>query len=204
MSADGREMAKKKWPGGKRLVFVLSLAFSLMFLAFSLVSAVTFSRVSLAQQQIDLVGPERIAELQPNGTLWIGFRVRVANPTDFTVRISSISWYSQVDNGSGDPRVIPLASNFTSGNLGLTVPSNGGGNLSFGWYITGETLAKLKGYVNFSNSHGHDYTLETIPYEHSFEFIGTLDDFKHEYLRENYLNGLVTIELVYTYSAEEA
>ena len=58
-------------------------------------------------------------------------------------------------------------------------------------------ISKILGFINFSRSQGVDYTLESVPYLHEFALIATLDDYKHDYLREIYLNDLVTVELTY-------
>ncbi len=192
-------MPEKKWIDVNRTAFVLVLAYSLLFLAFSVVSAVTYSKVTVADQQIVAEDPQRIAEVQQNGTLFIGFKVRIVNPSDFAIRVASINWYSEIKNGSGSPAVIPLASNYTAENVGIVIPAGVTRDLSLGWYVTGDILDQVKGFISYSNSHGQNYTLLTAPYAHSFEFRGWLDDFKHDYLRENYLNGLVLIDLSYSY-----
>jgi hypothetical protein len=195
-------MSGKNWFGVNRVAFVLTVAFSVLFLSYSVVSAVTYSKVTLAQQQIALEDPQRIAEVQPNGTLFIGFTVRIANPSGYDIRVSSMNWYSLIRNGTGN-NVISLASNYTAENVGLTIPAGAVTNISLGWYLSDEDLAEVKGFINHSASLGLVYTLLTVPYAHSFEFTGWLDNFKHDYLRENYLNGLVTVDLTYTYGMEE-
>ncbi len=193
-------MAAKEILGMSRVVFVLSLVFSLVFLAWSTVSAITYSRVNIAQQQIVLESPERIANVMPNGSLFIGFKVNVSNPSGYTVHVTSMNWYSEVLNGSSG---IPLVSNYssTAEEVGTVLPKTTV-SFTFGWYVTGGPLERLLGFINYSASKGTHYTLLTAPYAHSFEFIGHLDDFKHDYLREEYLNGLVTIDLEYKYLLE--
>jgi hypothetical protein len=64
------------------------------------------------------------------------------------------------------------------------------------------TLSKLFGFINYSQGLGQSYTLETLPYMHDFSIMLMIGEFEHEYLREGYLNNLVTVSL--TYSSEEA
>jgi len=193
-------MARKEWFGLNRAVLVLTVAFSLVFLAFSVTSAVTYSKINLAQEQIVMENEKRVAEILPNGTLFIGFSVRIVNPSEYVIHVASISWYSEVLNGTS---AIPLASNYTTENLGVTIAASASTDLAFGWFIVGDLFEQLKGFINYSDSKGVVYTLLTAPYAHSFEFRGWLDDFKHDYLRENYLNGLVTVDLRYTYGLGE-
>ena len=192
-------MATKEWLGMSRVVLVLTLVFSLVFLAFSVTSAVTYSKVNLAQERIVLENPERIVEVLPNGTLFLGFKIQMINPTGYAVHVTSLNWYSEVVNVTA---AIPLVSNYTAENVGLVFAKDTTINLAFGWYVTGGPLERLLGFFNYSALHDLNYSLQTAPYAHSFEFVGYLDDFKHDYDRENYLNGLVTINLTYEYGME--
>ena len=189
-------MTTREWLGMSRVVFVLTLAFSLIFLAFSVISSVTYSKVNLAQEDIVLESPQRITEIRANETLFIGFTARVVNPTGYTVHLTSLNWYCAIVNGTG---LIPLVSNYTSENVGLVIDQKSTVSLSFGWYVTGGPLERLLGFISYTGN----YTLQTVPYAHSFELVGYLDDFKHDYDRENYLNGLVRIDLAYEYGMEE-
>lgn len=195
-------MPGRKWLGVNRTVIVLTLAYSVLFLVFSVISAVTYSKVTLADQQIVAENPQHIALVLENGTLFIGFKIRVSNPSPYSIHVTSINWYSEIKNTSGNPSVIPLASNYTAENVGIIVEAGADSDISLGWYVTGELLDKVNGYIAYWDARGANYTLTTAPYAHSFEFRGWLDDFKHDYFRENYLNGLVTIDLTYTYGLE--
>lgn len=189
-------MATKNWFGINRTVLVLVLAFSLVFLAFSVISAVSYSKVNLAQQDIVIENQERIAELMPNGTLFVGFKAQISNPSGYVIHVTSLNWYSEVRNGSA---AIIVSENYTAENAGIIFEKESNRTFMFGWYVTGKVLERLQGFINYSAAHGVDYTLADIPYAHSFEFRGYLDDFQHDYLRENYLNGLVSIDLTYQY-----
>lgn len=195
-------MSGKTWFGVNRVAFLLTVVLSILFLSFSVASAVTYSKVTLAQQEIALEDPQQIVDVKQNGTLFVGFSVKVANPSEFDIRISSINWYSLIRNGT-DADVIYLASNYTAENVGLRVEARSDADITLGWYVTGTDRAEVNGFINYSASIGQDYTLLTVPYSHSFEFNGWLGDFKHDYYRENYLNGMVRIDLTYTYGMEE-
>ncbi len=194
-------MQERKWLGLNRILVILTSVFSVVFLVLLALSGIAYSNVTLAQQRIVLENPERIAEVKGNGSLFIGFAVRISNPTGFHIHVSSINWYSQLRNGSKDP--IHLADNYTAENVGLIILPRAHTDLSLGWYVSSATLAQVKGFINYSASIGESYTLSTVPYEHSFVFKGWLDDYKHDYYRENYLNGLVTVSLEYSYGVGE-
>jgi len=196
-------MPGKKWFGASRTVIVMALAYSLLFLAFSIASAVTYSTVTIAGQSITYENPERIAQVLGNGTLFLGFNTSIVNPSPYSIHVTSINWYTELINATGSPTLIVLTSSYTAENVGVLVPAGADMNLSFKGYISGTLLARVNGFINYSNEHGASYTLTTAPYAHSFEFRGWLDDFKHDYLREAYLNGLVSIDLVYTYGMGE-
>lgn len=193
-------MAVHEWIRETRVALVLSIALALVFLSFSVLSAITYSRVIVAQQEIALENPVRSATVLTNGTLKIEFRVSVVNPSGYAIHITTLSWYTQIDNSTGNPPIIPLASQLYSANSALTISAKETKDYVFDAYISDpRMLTDLKGYVNFSNAQGHQLTLETAPYAHSFDIRGWLDDFKHDYFREEYLNQLVDIELLYTY-----
>lgn len=171
-----------------------------MFLAFTAQSAVTYSKVIVAQQRIVLEDPVRTASILPNGTLKIEFSVSVANPSDYAIHIWTLSWYTEVDNSTGSPPVIPVATQFYSEGYGLTIPAKETKHYVFDAYVTDRgTIRALNGYLNHTGAQGSDASLERIPYGHSFDIRGWLDGFKHDYFKEEYLNQLVQVELRYTY-----
>jgi len=178
---------------------VLSVLFSAFFLVSISLSAVTYSKVTLAQQKMTLEDPLRTATLLGNGTLVVGLTILVNNPGDYLVHVATISWYTQIDNVSGSPPVIPLGSSSATQGLGLTIPAKDVRAFTFQVYVSGQKLSELKGYVNYKNSQGGDVNITTLQYKHSFEIRGWFDDFNHEYLREDYLNQLVEFDLRYVF-----
>jgi len=190
----------REWMKGTRVALALTLILTLVFLSFSILSAMSYSQVIVAQQKIVLENPVRSASVLANGTLKIEFSVGVVNPSGYAIHITTLSWYTQIDNSSGTPPVIPLATQYYSANSALTISAKETRKYVFETYITDRsTLTALKGYVNFSNAHGHTITLATAEYSHNFDIRGWLDDFKHDYFREEYLNELVDIDLPYAY-----
>lgn len=192
-------MAVRGWLRKTRVALTLSVIFSLLFLASSILSATTYSRVIVAQQKIVLEDPVRSASVLPNGTVKIGLSVNVVNPSGYVIHISSLSWYTQIENSTGNPPVIPLASALYSEGSALIITAKQTKTYVDAYITDRGTLSALKGYVNYSNSRGQGITLWTAPYAHSFDIRGWLDDFKHDYFREEYLNQLVEIDLVYVY-----
>lgn len=193
-------MAVREWIKGTWKGLALTLVFTLVFLSFSILSAVTYSQVIVAQQRIALENPVRSASVLPNGTLKIEFSVSVVNPSRYVIHISTLSWYTQIENSTAIPPIIPLANELFSENSALTISAKETKAFVFDAYISDRTtLTALKGFVNFSSSHGSGFTLATAPYAHSFDIRGWLDDYKHDYFREEYLNQLVEIELLYVY-----
>jgi len=193
-------MAVREWIKGTWVALAVTLIFALVFLSFSILSAMTYSQVVVAQQKIVLENPVRSASVLTNGTVKIEFSVSVVNPSGYVIHITTLSWYTHIENSTGTPRIITLANELFSENSALTISAKETKNYVFDAYISDRSvLTALKGYVNFSNAQGHDITLATAPYSHSFDIRGWLDDFKHDYFREEYLNQLVDIDLPYTY-----
>lgn len=175
------------------------LVFSLFFLVAIFASTLAYSKVIIAQQEMSLEEPSRSAAVLENGSLELRFAVRLENPGEFPLHVMSTSWYVQVTNQSGSPAIITLARVLFTGTGEIVVAEGLNRSFEFVGIVNGETLSELKGFLNYSNSQGADYTLETGPYIHRFEVRGWLDDFKHDYLREDYLNKLVMFDLVYDY-----
>jgi len=193
-------IAVREWIKGIRVALVLTLILALVFLSFSVLSAMTYSQVIVAQQKIVLENPVRSASVLANGTVKIEFSVSIVNPSGYVIHVTTLSWHTQVDNSTGKPPVIPLANEYYSANSALTISAKETRKYVFDAYISDRsTLTALKGYVNFSNAQGHNITLSTAQYSHNFDIRGWLDGFKHDYFREEYLNQLVDIDLPYTY-----
>lgn len=193
------ERAKKHW-----VTTTLYLAFSLFFVVACLVSANTYSSIAQAQNDISLLNPSYDAEIVRKGHLNISFNVQLYNPSRYTLHVYTLSWYAKLENSSNpDERVIPVAENYVGPGQYLEIPAKTTKNYTL-WSEVSDpaTLAKLSGFVNYSQGLGQSYTLDTLPYTHNFSIMLMIGEFQHEYLREGYLNSLVTVNL--TYSSQEA
>lgn len=193
------QKAKKHW-----VTVTLYLVFSLFFVGACLVSANTYSAIAQAQRDISLQNPEFDAEIVQKGHLNVSFNVQLYNPSRYTLHVYTLSWYAKLVNASNtDAPVIPVGEDYVGPTQYLKVPAKTTLNYTL-WYEVSDpaTLAKLFGFVNYSQGLGQSYTLETLPYIHDFSIMLTIGEFEHEYLREGYLNDLVTVNL--TYSSEEA
>jgi len=191
--------AKKHW-----VTVTLYLVFSLFFVGACLVSANTYSAIAQAQRDISLQNPEFDAEIVQKGHLNVSFNVQLYNPSRYTLHVYTLSWYAKLENASSpDAPVIPVGEDYVGPTQYLKVPAKTTLNYTL-WYEVSDpaTLAKLFGFVNYSQGLGQSYTLETLPYIHDFSIMLMIGEFEHEYVREGYLNELVTINL--TYSSDEA
>jgi len=195
-------MAKMKGVGEHWVTAILYALFSVFFLVFSVVSASTYSAVVKTQRDVELVGPSHSVSILPNGSLELGFSVQLSNPSRYILHTQTMSWYVTLENGSTGPdSVIPLGSTYSGPTSGLRVLAKSEKNFSFSSLVSDPAvIAKLNGFINYSASSGNMYTLTTLPYIYQFAFIGTIGEFKNDYLREDYLNELVTVEV--TYSSE--
>jgi hypothetical protein len=118
--------------------------------------------------------------------------------------VYTLSWYAKLENASNpDEKVIPVGEDYVGPTQYLEVPARTTLNYTL-WFEVDDpaTLSKLFGFINYSQGLGQSYTLETLPYMHDFSIMLMIGEFEHEYLREAYLNNLVTVNL--TYSSEEA
>ncbi|MBN1678578.1 MAG: hypothetical protein JW880_08575 [Candidatus Thermoplasmatota archaeon] len=189
------------WKSVRRHWFSVMLytAFSVFFLAASLLSAATYVHVVDAHERIHLEEASHSASILPNGTLLITFSIEIANPTRYDVSLYTVSWEAVVFNGTSGPTwIIPVASEYRGSSESPLVPAGSDMAFSYSSHVTDPlTLHRLKGYINYTVSQGGSVTLETLPYVHGFTAYGWLGDFEHEYLREFYLNDLARITLDY-------
>jgi hypothetical protein len=185
---------KKRW-----FTVTLCVAFSLFFLISGIISSMTYSFVVSVQREDKLENPLFSASLLSNGSLRITFNITLSNPSRYILHLSTVTWSVMVHNSSGGSnRTIPIDTAYAGPTAYITVPAKD--ERVFGYDIVvsdPETLADLMGYVNYSAQTGHSYTLETIPYYHQFEASAWIGEFGHNYLRESYLNDIVTIDLTY-------
>jgi len=193
------ERVKKQW-----VTATLYLVFSLFFVVACMVSANTYSAIAEAQRDISLQNPGFDAEIVRKGHLNVSFNVQLNNPSRYTLHVYTLSWYAKLENSSSpDEKVIPVGEDYFGPTQYLEIPAKTTLNYTL-WFEVDDpaTLAKLFGFINYSHALGQSYTLETLPYTHDFSIMLIIGEFEHEYVREGYLNELVTINL--TYSSEEA
>lgn len=193
------ERAKKHWVTG-----TLYLVFSLFFVVACLVSANTYSAIAQAQQDITLLNPSYGAEIVRKGHMNVSFNVQLHNPSRYILHVYTLSWYAKLENASSpDEKVIPVGEDYIGPSRYLEVPARTTLNYTLWTEVSDPTtLARLFGFINYSQGLGQTYTLETLPYVHDFSIMLIIGEFDHEYLRERYLNELVTVDL--TYSSAEA
>ena len=189
--------AREHW-----VTVVLYLLFSVFFLVCSVISAGTYSAVVKTQRDVDLEHPSHSVSILPNGSLELDFSIELSNPSRYELHSQSMSWYATLENGTTGPgRIITLGTAYSGPTSGLRVLPKSEKNFTFSSVVSDPAvIAKLNGYINYSAASGHTYTLTTLPYIYDFSFIGTIGEFKNDYLREDYLNQLVTVEV--TYSSE--
>jgi len=182
---------------------VLYALFSVFFLVCSVVSAGTYSAVVRTQRNVELINPTSGVSILPNGSLELDFSIELSNPSRYVLHTQTISWYATLENGTTGPNmIITLGTAYTGPTTGLRVPPKSEKNFSFSSVVSDPAIiARLNGFINYSAASGHTYTLTTLPYNHQFSFIGTIGEFKNDYLREDYLNKLVTVEVTYSSGA---
>jgi len=189
------ERVKEHW-----ITVTMYLVFSLFFLSACLVSVNTYGAIAQAQRDISLENPVIGADIVPHGDVNISFSVQLHNPSRYTLHVFTLSWYAKLVNASStNDRVIPVGEDYSGPTHYLEVPAKTTIDYTF-WTVVSDPaiLEKLNGFINYSKGLGTDYTLETLPYEHSFSVILMIGEFDHDYVREGYLNSLVTVELGYS------
>lgn len=194
------EKVKRHW-----VTATMYLVFSMFFLGACMVSANTYGAIAQAQRDISIEDPARAAVIVEHGNLNLSFSIQLHNPSRYTLHVYTQSWYVTLHNQSGTSSgTIPLGEDYVGPTRYLEVPAKSTVNYTF-WSVVSDrdTLAKLFGFINYSRGTGVDYTLETLPYQHEFSVMLFIGEFDHEYLREGYLNSLVTVNLTYS-SAEVA
>lgn len=183
----------------------LYLALSFFFLGACFISAGTYSAVVKAQHIIELTDAEHSAYVLENGSVLLTFSIVLDNPSRYPVTFSSVRWDVSIVNDTGPSvRYIILGGEYYGLSAGLSAAARSQTTYSYELILSGSTLSEVRGFVEYSNVHqGTSLTLETAPYVFEFEVLGWLGDFQHEYLRETYLNDLVTINLTYSSSEGE-
>jgi hypothetical protein len=189
------EKAKKHW-----VSVTLYIVLSLFFLGACLVSTNTYGGIAQAQRDIALLNPQYDAHATVEGGVNISFTVQLYNPSRFTLHVYTLAWYTALVNmSSTTERTIPLGEDYVGPTRYVEVPAKTTVNYSF-WAVVDDPakLAKLTGFINYMRGLGEDYTLETLPYHHEFATTMYIGGFNHDYLRERYLNSLVTVSLDYS------
>lgn len=182
-------------------VTLLCVIAALIFLVSLVLSGVNYIRVIDARENVVLAGAEESADLMPTGTLYIGFRAELRNPSSFDLVISSVSWSAKVDISIlGGPLFLPLATVY-NGSAGQLVVKAGTTTV-FEYYeaVSDPTLlSQIQSYINASKAEGDAYTIETVPYIHDFRVTAWIEDLRHdyEYSGESYLNEIVRLDLRY-------
>jgi hypothetical protein len=177
----------------------LYLIFFLFFLMAGVTSALTYGAVVRVQEQATLENASYDAQLLDNGSIEITFTITLSNPSRYTLHLYTTAWTVRVMNTTGQGgQSITLATEYIGPTVELTVPAKGNRTFDYATVVSDPNLlSELRGFINYSSSLGHDYTLSTIPYEHEFAVLAWIGEFKHDYVREAYLNDLVTLDVRY-------
>jgi len=189
-----REKAKKH-----RVSIVLYIAFCLFFLISSMVSVNTYSAVVKAQKDIVLQNPHATVSILPDWSMKFTFSIELKNPSRYVLHAEFVSWAVKLENQSSQTEmVISLATDYSGPTAGVRALDHSVKNFSYTAVVSNPaTIAKLNGFIAYSSAQGEQYTLTTLPYSNNFDVMMTIGEFKNDYLREAYLNQLVTIELSY-------
>jgi hypothetical protein len=188
---------KKHW-----FVTMLCILSALVFVGALVMSSVTYVEVIDAREGVTLAAAQESAEVTPEGSLKIGVSIELRNPSVFELDLYSVSWSVVLDiSDLGGVPNLPLANVYQGSGEALNVAAGETRVFEFETEISDEAaLSALVEYVSYWNSHGEDYTLETIPYAHDFRVVLWLGDFSHnyQYSGEQYLNDMVRIDLTYS------
>ena len=182
-----------------RIALVLFAAMSTFLFGAAVYSTMTYSSVVQAQVDIGLMNADQTATANTNGTITLRFSVDLDNPTDYLLHVASASWQIYIENGTSGPyHIISLGLVYTGPTAYEDIPTKGTTTLNRELLVSDSAiLARLNGFFNYSASIGKNYTVETAPYTNDFRLIAWLDDFKHDYDRDLYLNDLVAVDLRY-------
>lgn len=187
------ESARKRW-----FSVTLYSLFSVFFLAAGVMSASTYVRVVGAQDQVVLENASFGVEELGDGTLEVRFSIDLVNPSGYDLWMQAVVWEAFIINGTSGPGwYIPVASDYIGPTAYVEVPARESMTFEFSEMVSDpDTLARLTWLAD--NAPGTDHTLETLPYTHEFYVVAWVGDFKHDYLREMYLNDIVRIEREYS------
>lgn len=182
---------------------IASLLFALMtmfFLVAGLISTAAYVNVVSAQSRIEIDQAAVDIQTLPDDTVRIQFDAHLTNPSKYDLQLSTVTWKVSVYNYSAYPvSIIVVASDYVGASQAISIAP--GGEADFSYDVTvddAETLSRLDGYINQKSLEGVDYDLGNLPYVTQLTVTGWLGDFQHDYLREDYLNDLVRVELEYS------
>lgn len=176
------------------------LVMSLFFLVAALTSANTYSSLVKAQRDISLGDGIAGVTSLPNGSIAFTFSISLDNPSRYTLRTQTVSFYALIDNSTEvEADWIVLASYYAGPTAYVEVDPKSSKDFSFDLIASDpDDLADLDGYLRYKESIGEEVTVESAPYTYDLEVVAWIGEFRHDYLRENYLNDLVEISLGYT------
>ena len=180
----------------------LSVAAALFFAGALVFSAATYIGVMDARKNIKLASAVETVELLSNGSLLVSLSIELENPSNEVLQITKVVWSVTIQNLTDSGLWwISVARGYADMAENVVVDSHETRLYQFSEVISDpELLSELRGFINYSASEGTEYTLETIPYNHYFEFVAWLGDYEHDYAYsdELYLNDMVKIERRYS------
>jgi len=181
------------------LFAIIYVAMSLFFIGALVVSALTYSHVVRGNLLITLDDPQEDVQVLENGSLVLSFSIDVVNPSRYDLRTSSLYWSVRISNGTPyHPSYIPLGVSYKGPTEEITIEAGDTCTLAYSVTVSDRALlSRVYGFINYSSSIGNEYSVMTVPYENEIRLYAGMDDFKHDYVREGYLNDLVEVELYY-------
>lgn len=197
---EAEEMALFKSARERWFSVTLYALFSAFFLVAGVVSTSTYVNVVGAQYEVALEDASFSAEDLGDGALEVRFSIDLVNPSRYALAIQSLVWEAIVINGTSGPGwYIPVADDYIGPTAYVEVAPMDTMTFEFAVVVDDPlTLSRLQGFIDYSAGQGQEYTLETLPITHEFYVVAWVGDFKHDYLREMYLNEMVRIELEYS------
>jgi len=187
---------KERW-----FVTTLCVVSALVFVGALGWSARNYANVIDARENVVLTDVDESAELLDNGSLELAFSVNLRNPSAFGLSIATLSWSVKLNvSAMGETYYLPLGSAYKGPTESLIIAVAEVRTFEYHVFVSDPiVLSSLHDFVNYSNDHGEDFTIETAPYIHDFRLTAWMGEFQHDYqyYGELYLNDMVRIDLGY-------
>jgi hypothetical protein len=183
-----------------RFAVILISFMCVLFLALGIFSTANYTRVISSLDKIELVDVMSGEVAIDQSAVRTTFSAELANPSRYDIQVTSVNWRVVIYNYTSVPRtLIVVASDYIGPTEGLQLSAGESMPFSYDVLVSDPgVMERLRGFINYSDSLGVEYDLDSLPYEQEFTILGWLGDFRHDYLRETYLNDLVKVDIDYT------